>query len=44
MDGLIDSTSGHCETIMGSDVTEVGMGAHYDGETGWWVQVFGSPL
>jgi len=43
-DGLIASTSGHCENIMSSDMTEAGMGAYFDGDDWWWVQVFGSPL
>lgn len=43
VDGLIASTSGHCENLMDEDPVEAGMGAHFDGETWWWVQLFGAP-
>ena len=44
--GLIDSTHGHCENIMDADVTEAGMGsALIEGSTytTYWVQVFAAP-
>ncbi len=41
--GLVASTSGHCESLMDPGSVEAGMGAHDDGETWWWVQVFGTP-
>mgnify|MGYP002633666805 CR=1 FL=1 len=46
VEGLIQSTTGHCENIMDADVTEAGMGsALIEGSTytTYWVQVFAAP-